>query len=130
MPDVAARAVGKANVRIFRLKSSAAGSKVASGRASGAGGDVDKARRTEKWRKRVAILGDDRIRYLSGKRLRQYSRDELGKFKIITDVFGGFSYTEDLSLFMEKVLGFLEVGGAFYTLIQNVRLEDGKDQTR
>ncbi len=85
-------------------------------------------RRTEKWRKRVAILGDDRIRYLSGKRLRQYSRDELGKFKIITDVFGGFSYSEDLSLFMEKVLSFLEVGGTFYTLIQNVQLEDGKDK--
>jgi hypothetical protein len=84
-------------------------------------------RRTEKWRKRVAILGDDRIRYLSGKRLRQYSRDELGKFQIITDVFGGFSYTEDLSLFMEKVLSFLDVGGTFYTLIQNVDLEHDKD---
>ena len=84
-------------------------------------------RRTEKWRKRVAVLGDDRIRYLSGKRLRQYSRDELGKFKIITDVFGGFSYSEDLSLFMEKVLSFLEVGGTFFTLIQNVDLEHDKD---
>ena len=84
-------------------------------------------RRTEKWRKRVAVLGDDRIRYLSGKRLRQYSRDELGKFKIITDVFGGFSYSEDLSLFMEKVLSFLEIGGTFFTLIQNVDLEHDKD---
>jgi SAM-dependent methyltransferase len=85
-------------------------------------------RQTDKWRKRAASLGNDRIRYLSGKRLRQYSCDELGKFQIITDVFGGFSYTEDLSLFMEKVLGFLEVGGSFYTLVQNVRLEDGKDK--
>ena len=84
-------------------------------------------RRTDKWRKRAASLGDDRIRYLSGKRLRQYSRDEVGKFQIITDVFGGFSYTEDLSLFMEKVLSFLEVGGTFYTLIQNVDLEHDKD---
>jgi len=85
-------------------------------------------RRTDKWRKRAASLGGDRIRYLSGKRVRQYSCDEIGTFKIITDVFGGFSYTEDLSLFMEKVLSFLEVGGAFYTLIQNVLLEDGKDK--
>jgi len=85
-------------------------------------------RRTDKWRKRAATLGGDRIRYLSGKRVRQYSCDEIGTFKIITDVFGGFSYTEDLSLFMEKVLSFLEVGGAFYTLIQNVLLEDGKDK--
>jgi hypothetical protein len=85
-------------------------------------------RLTDKWRKRAASLGDDRIRYLSGKRLRQYSRDELGQFQIITDVFGGFSYTEDLSLFMEKALGLLEVGGAFYTLIQNVHLQDSKDK--
>ena len=84
-------------------------------------------RRTERWRKRAASLGGERIRYLSGKRLRQYSRDEVGKFQIITDVFGGFSYTEDLSLFMEKVLSFLEVGGTFYTLIQNVDLEHDKD---
>jgi hypothetical protein len=50
-------------------------------------------RRTEKWQQRAASLGDDRIRYLSGKRLRQYSREELGTFQIITDVYGGFSYT-------------------------------------
>ncbi|MFB3884841.1 MAG: class I SAM-dependent methyltransferase [Thermodesulfobacteriota bacterium] len=85
-------------------------------------------RRTDKWRKLAASLGGDRIRYLCGKRFRHFSRDELGKFQIITDVFGAFSYTEDLSQFMEKVLGLLEVGGAFYTLVQNVHLEDGKDK--
>ncbi|HVO95869.1 MAG TPA: hypothetical protein VMT22_23645, partial [Terriglobales bacterium] len=35
-------------------------------------------RRTDRWREQAARLGDDRIRYLSGKRLSQYSRDELG----------------------------------------------------
>jgi len=85
-------------------------------------------RRTDQWRERAASLGDDRLRYLSGKRLRQYSPEELGKFQLITDVVGGFSYTEDLSQFMEKVLSFLEIGGAFYTLVQGVHLEDGKDK--
>jgi SAM-dependent methyltransferase len=85
-------------------------------------------RRTDKWRQQAAIFGGDRIQYLSGKRLRQYSLAELGKFQIITDVFGGFTYTEDLSQFVDKVLSLLEVGGGFYTLVPGVHLEDGKDK--
>jgi SAM-dependent methyltransferase len=82
-------------------------------------------RRTDNWQQQAASLGDDRIRYLSGKRLRQYSREELGTFQIITDVFGGFTYTEDLSGFVERVLRLLEVGGGFYTLVPGVHLEGG-----
>jgi len=85
-------------------------------------------RRTDKWRQHAAIFGGDRLRYLAGKRLRQYSREELGKFQIITDVYGGFSYTEDLSGFLAKVLSLLETGGVFYTMVQDVHLEDGKDK--
>ena len=85
-------------------------------------------RRTDKWREQAASLGGDRIRYLSGKRLRDYSLEELGKFQIITDVFGGFTYTENLSLFVEKVLSLLEIGGVFYTLMPGVYLESGKDR--
>lgn len=85
-------------------------------------------RRTDAWKQRAASLGDDRIRYLSGRRLRQYSPEELGKFQIITDVYGGFSYTDDLSGFTERALRLLEVGGSFYTLATGVRLEDGKDK--
>jgi len=85
-------------------------------------------RRTNKWQLQAAILGGDRIRYISGKRLRDYSSEDLGKFQIITDVYGGFSYTEDLSQFLEKVLSLLETGGVFYTLVQGVHLEDGKDK--
>jgi hypothetical protein len=85
-------------------------------------------RRTDKWRLHATILGGDRIHYLSGKRLQHYSPEELGKFQIITDVYGGFSYTENLSQFMEKVLGLLEIGGTFYTLVQSVHLENGKDK--
>ena len=85
-------------------------------------------RRTDNWKQQAARLGDDRIRYLSGKRLRQYSPEELGKFQIITDVYGGFTYTDDLSQFVDKVLRLLEVGGGFYTLATGVHLEDGKDK--
>jgi len=85
-------------------------------------------RRTDKWREQAERVGDDRIRYLSGKRLRQYSVEELGKFQLISDVYGGFSYTEDLSQFVAKVLSFLEVGGAFYTLVPGVHLEHAKDK--
>ena len=84
--------------------------------------------RTDKWRQQAARLDDDRIRYLAGKRLRDYSPEELGKFQLITDVFGGFSYAEDLSRFVDKVLSFLEVGGSFYTLAPGVRLENAKDK--
>jgi SAM-dependent methyltransferase len=85
-------------------------------------------RRTDKWKQQAARFGDDRLRYLSGKRLRQYSLEELGKFQIITDVYGGFTYTENLSRFVEKVLSLLEIGGAFYTVLPAVHLEDGTDK--
>ena len=85
-------------------------------------------RQTDAWKQRATSLGDDRMRYLSGKRLRQYSPEELGKFQVITDVYGGFTYTEDLSQFVDKMLRLLEVGGSFYTLATGVHLEDGKDK--
>ena len=85
-------------------------------------------RRTDKWRQQAAKLGDDRMQYVSGKRLRDYAPEELGRFQIITDVFGGFSYTEDLSRFVDKVLSLLQAGGAFYTLVPGVHLENAKDK--
>ena len=87
-------------------------------------------RRTEAWGKRAAEIGADRISYLFGRRLREYSSEELGKFRLITDVYGGFSYTEQLSRFVEKVLGVLQVNGNFFTMVQSVRLQDGKDNPR
>jgi SAM-dependent methyltransferase len=85
-------------------------------------------RRTDTWRQQAAIFGADRIRYLSGKRLRYYSPAELGTFQIITDVYGGFSYTDDLSGFLGRVLSLLDTGGVFYTMVQGVHLESGKDK--
>jgi SAM-dependent methyltransferase len=84
-------------------------------------------RRTDAWRERAAILGDDRLRYLSSKRLSEYSNEELGRFRIITDVYGGLSYTQTLAAFMEKILSILDVNGDFYSLLQSVRLDNGMD---
>jgi SAM-dependent methyltransferase len=81
-------------------------------------------RRSPLWALEAAKLGANQIQYLSGKRLREYSLHELGQFRIITDVAGGFSYTSDLSLFMRKVLEFLEPGGEFFTLLVDVRNAD------
>ena len=83
-------------------------------------------RRTPRWQQTEAKLGEQ-IRYLSGKSLREYSTQELGRFQLITDVIGGFSYSHNLSLFMEKVLGALEVNGSFFTVLQDVRREDGSN---
>ncbi|HEY7164858.1 MAG TPA: hypothetical protein VIB79_09880 [Candidatus Binatia bacterium] len=85
-------------------------------------------RRTDKWQQQATSLGEEHMRYLAGKRLRQYSREELGKFQIITDVYGGFSYTEDLALFVDQVMSLLDVGGVFYTLVQGVHLENAKEK--
>ena len=43
-------------------------------------------------------------------------------------MYGGFTYTENLSRFIEKALSLLEVGGAVYTVLPAVHLEDGADK--
>lgn len=82
-------------------------------------------RRTAMWHDAAAKLGEERLRYLFGKRLREYSRDELGRFQVITDVMGAFSYSESLSGFMEKTLDLLQVGGSFYGVLLDVHSERG-----
>jgi hypothetical protein len=82
-------------------------------------------RRTAFWNQTAARLEPGQIRYVYDKRLRDYTVEDLGQFQIITDVIGGFSYTANLSLFMEKVLSFLATGGSFYTVLQDVRSETG-----
>jgi len=85
-------------------------------------------RRTHQWYQVAAGLEEKQIQYKFGKRFREYSREELGQFQVITDVLGGFSYTADLSLFMERALGFLEVNGSLHTLLQDVRSEQGTNK--
>ncbi|HYH42083.1 MAG TPA: hypothetical protein VD867_08875 [Burkholderiales bacterium] len=82
-------------------------------------------RSTPRWRQVAGDIGINHLQYFSDKPLRDYSVDELGRFQVITDVVGGFSYTDNLTLFMEKVLAFLAPNGSFYTVLQDVRWEDG-----
>lgn len=84
-------------------------------------------RRTPEWQQTAARLAPDQIRYLYGKRMREYSAEELGRFQLVTDVIGGFSYTRYLSAFMEKVLGVMDVNATFYTLLLDVRPETEPD---
>lgn len=85
-------------------------------------------RRTARWTQIASTLGTNQLQYLYSKRLREYSVEELGKFQLISDVIGGFSYTEDLSLFMQKVLGMLTVNGSFFGVLQDVRAEHGTNK--
>jgi hypothetical protein len=85
-------------------------------------------RRVQAWHDKAASLSPDKIRYLANRRLREYSRDELGTFKLITDVVGGFSYTTDLSLFMERVLAALQVDGDFFTVLADVSSQEGNNR--
>ena len=85
-------------------------------------------RRTTQWHETAAGLESGKIQYLHGKRLREYAPGELGRFQLITDVAGGFSYAFELSVFMERALGLLELNGSFYTLLQDVHTEAGTNK--
>lgn len=118
---------GPRNTRLLHLK-------IRRNAPAGIGGQGKKAkaisvsiedRRTIQWHQTAASLEANQIQYLFGRRLREYSVEELGQFQVIADVAGGFSYAQYLSLFMERALGFLALNGSFYTLLQDVRSENG-----
>lgn len=81
-------------------------------------------RRTYRWHQAAKSLEPGKLDYLAGKRLREYAPDELGKFQLITDVGGGFTYTSHLSQFMQKALGMLAPNGRFFAVLQNVHCEE------
>lgn len=85
-------------------------------------------RRTARWHETVATVGEKQLHYVFGRRLREYSPAELGRFQLITDVLGAFSYTRFASVFMQTALGFLTVNGSLYTLLQDVQFERGGNQ--
>lgn len=85
-------------------------------------------RRTPIWKALEAELGPARVEYLVNRRLREYTRQELGQFQLITDVLGGFSYAENLSFFLEKVFELLAPNGTFYAVLADVRSEDGANR--
>jgi SAM-dependent methyltransferase len=80
-------------------------------------------RRQPEWHETAAKLEPGKITYLFGKTLSERTPEELGKFDLVTDVFGGFSYTPRISRFMERTLSLLEVNGVFYTLLIDVHPE-------
>ena len=84
-------------------------------------------RRTPLWHYMEASLEPSKIQYLHGKTLREYG-PELGRFQLITDLIGGFSYAVNLSVFMEKTLNLLEVNGSFFTVLQDVHSEEGSNR--
>src|SRR5262249_2420473 len=45
-------------------------------------------RRTAQWHQTAAGLEANQMQYLFGRRLREYSAEELGRFQVITDVMG------------------------------------------
>jgi len=77
-------------------------------------------RRTPRWNETAQSLELDQITYWFGRRMREYSAQELGRFQLITDLTGGFSYARQLSVFMERTLGALDLDGNFYTLLLDV----------
>lgn len=85
-------------------------------------------RRTPRWHQTAASLEANQIQYLFGRRLREYSLEELGQYQLISDVIGGFSYTQNLSLFMERALSLLESNGRFYTLLLDVLPENATNR--
>ncbi len=86
-------------------------------------------RRTQKWHRKAAQLEANKIRYHYGKSINDYTTEELGgKFHVITDLLGGFSYTRNMSRFMEKALDFLQLNGSFYSMLQDVHAEDGANR--
>ena len=85
-------------------------------------------RRTPLWQQSAAGLAANQLQYFYSRRLREYSVEELGQFQVITDVIGGFSYTDTLSLFVKKVLDLLTLNGSFYTVLQDVQSEAGTNQ--
>jgi len=82
-------------------------------------------RRTHRWHETAASVQPDRLRYLYGKRFREYSVEDLGRFQVITDVMGGFSYSNDIAVYMEKALALLNVSGSLYTVLADVHSEAG-----
>lgn len=82
-------------------------------------------RRTPLWQQVAGALEAGQIRYFHSRRLEEFSATEIGRFQVITDLLGGFSYTTDLSGFIERVLSLLEDQGSFYTVLQDVNAEKG-----
>jgi hypothetical protein len=85
-------------------------------------------RRTARWHQTAGLLGGKKLQYFHGRSFREYSAQELGRFQVITDMLGGFSYTAYLDQYMERAMEVLDVGGNLYTVLQDVHSADGRNK--
>lgn len=85
-------------------------------------------RRTDEWHRAAADLGPEKLGYLFGRSFGDYTAQELGRFQVVTDVIGGFSYTPNLTRFVQRVLEVLPTGGDFFTVLQDVSSEQGSNK--
>ncbi len=97
------------------------------GRASAVALSIED-RRTARWYQTAGVLEDRKIQYLIGRPLRDYSLQELGRFQVITDLLGGFSYTTNLDRYMDRALRLLLTGGSLYTVLQDVHSAEGSNK--
>jgi SAM-dependent methyltransferase len=61
-----------------------------------------------------SLLDQRRFRYLEGRFIEDIPDNELGHFDVITDLYGPFSYSTDISLILRKYLSLLRPGGVIY----------------
>ena len=85
-------------------------------------------RRTAEWKRAAECAKLAKIQYLSGRRLQEYSAQELGRYMVITDVLGGFSYTRYPAIYMAKTLEALAVNGSLFTVLQDVQFDSGSNR--
>lgn len=85
-------------------------------------------RRTHEWHEAAAFVGPGRMQYLVGRPLSEYSLTELGKYRLVTDLMGGFSYTTRIALYMQTMLALLEIDGDFYATLADVHAERGDNK--
>ena len=85
-------------------------------------------RRTDNWQQQAASLGDDRIRYLSGGLCGTIRARSLENSRSLPTCTAASPIPKTCPGSLEKVLSLLETGGVFYTIVQNVHLDGGKDK--
>jgi hypothetical protein len=67
------------------------------------------------------------VKYLAGRYIEDYADGELGKFDLITDVYGAVSYSPQVDVVFEKALSHLKIGGRFYTNIESEDVQHTRD---
>jgi hypothetical protein len=77
------------------------------------------------------IEASPRLRSITGRFFEDIEDSELGRFDIITDVYGVFSYTPSVDRTLARYLGMLEPNGAIYlhfeAFVTSIKTSDGRE---